>query len=165
MHRVSPGFFEAFRHSEHHSALNGLCPAQVHFDQPDLRLATDFRLTKRLPLTAGRVHFMRLVNQEQQISLLNLDWDVPKAQPDQGVWATLQFSQHGARLRVFDAAPDAPKRACLASHPFPIKEPVLPLRPEFYRPVPVEPSHLNLAASFFRSVLKSRIPAWISTML
>lgn len=165
VHRHSPGFFDAFRHSEHHSALNGRSPVQVHFDQPGLPLSTDLRLIKRLPLTAGRVHFMRRVNQEKQISLLNLDWDVPKAQPDQGVWATLEFSRHGALLRIFDAAPDAPKRICLASHPFPIKEPVQPLRPEFHRPVPIEPSHPSLAASLFRFVLKSRIPAWVSTML
>jgi transposase len=162
----SPDFFQAYRHSGHHSALNGRTPAQVHFEQPCARLSADFRLPqRRLPLTAGRVHFMRRVSQEQTISVLNLHWDVPKAQPDQGVWATLEFSQRGAKLLVFDSAPDAPKRTCLAIHPFPLKEPVHPLRPEFRRPIPVEPSRLSLATSLFRSVLKSRIPDWISTML
>jgi putative transposase len=140
----SPGFFEAYRHSEHHSALAGRSPAQIHFETPALHLSDDFRLPKRLPLTAGRVHFMRRANQDRHISLLNLD---------------------SAKLRVYDTAPDAPKRTCLAVHPFPIKEPVQPLRAEFHRLVPVELSALSLAANLFRSLLNSRIPVWISTML
>jgi hypothetical protein len=161
----SPGFFEAYRHSEHHSALVGHSPAQIHFETSALLLPVDFRPPKRLPLTAGRVHFMRRVNQDRRISLLNLDWELPKAQPDQGVWATLEFSHHGAKLRVYDTAPDAPKRTCLAVHPFPIKEPVLPLPTEFQRPISVELSPLSLAANLFRSMLHRRIPVWISTML
>ena len=65
--------------------------------------------------------------------VLNQHWVVPSAKPDQGVWATLQFSVQGARLRICDAAPDAQRRTCLAEYPFPLKEPVQPLRPEFHR--------------------------------
>ena len=161
----SPGFFEAYRHSQHLSALAGHCPAQVHLEQACHRLPADFQLPQHLPLTAGRVHFMRRVNQERKISLLNLDWEVPTTEPDQGVWATLQFSAHAAKLRVYDAAPDAEQRICLAEHPFPIKEPVLPLREEFQRPILVQLSWLSLATSFFRVALRYQLPAWISTML
>jgi hypothetical protein len=44
-----------------------------------------------LPLTAGKVHFIRAVSQERQIMLLNQHWEVSAAKPGQGVWATLQF--------------------------------------------------------------------------
>src|SRR5574341_2084890 len=93
-------------------------PAECHFQTPPRLLAADFQRPARLPLTEGRAHFMRLVSPHQSISLLNLDWYVPRADPGQGVWATLSFTRRGATLRVYDAAPDAKHRSCLACHPF-----------------------------------------------
>lgn len=161
----SPGFFDAYRQSEHIAALAGRCPAQVHAEKPVLRLPANFRLPNKLPLTVGKVHFMRRVNQEKKISLLNLDWEVSRVEPNQGVWATLEFSKRDAKLRVYDAAPDAPRRTCLVEHPFPLKEPVQQLREEFRRFIPVEPSWLNLAANLFHFAIRDRLPDWISTML
>jgi len=163
--RHSPDFFAAYRHSEHILALGGRCPAQVHFEQPCRPLSPDFRLPKQLPLTAGKVHFMRLVKPDRKISLLNLDWDVPQAQPGQGVWATLALSSRGAKLRVYDAAPDTAQRTCLAEHPFPLKEPVQPLAEAFQKPIPVDLSWFGLTLSLFRSTVKISLPTWISTML
>lgn len=161
----SPDFFEAYRHSEHILALAGRCPAQVHFEHPGRPLPPDFYLAKHLPLTAGKVHFMRLVKPDRQISLLNLDWAVPQAQPDQGVWATLELSRRGAKLRVYDAAPDAPQRTCLAEHPFPLQEPVQPLSEEFQKPLTVDLSWFGLTLNLFRSAAKISLPTWFSTML
>lgn len=103
----SPAFFEAYRHSQHHSALKGQCPAQVHPAVVHAPLPAEIHPSDRLPLTAGQVHFIRRVDQDNQVMILNLRWDVPTAKPDQGVWATLQFTQHGASLRIYDQAPDA----------------------------------------------------------
>ena len=94
-------------------------------------LAADFKLLDHLPLTEGRVHFMRLVSYDRKISLLNLGWQVPRAEPRRGVWATIAFTRRGATLRVFDAAPDAKHRTCLPRFPFPVREPIPALRPEF----------------------------------
>jgi len=105
----------------------------MHSMRPVRHLPAAFRPPAKLPLTVGKVHFIRAVSQERQIMVLNQHWVVPSAKPDQGVWATLQFSVQGARLRIYDAAPDAQRRTCLAEYPFPLKEPVQPLRPEFYR--------------------------------
>jgi transposase InsO family protein len=160
----SPGFFEAYRHSQHCGSLAGHCPAEVHFEQPPFHLPANFRLPKQLPITAGRVHFMRLVNQASKISLLNLDWEVPMAEPDQPVWATLEFAVQGATLRVYDAPPDAMQRRCLAEHPFPLRQPVQPLPEEFQRPVLIETSWFSLAANFFRAVVRHQLPASVSTM-
>jgi hypothetical protein len=132
--QVSPQsqrFMAAYRQRHDHSALAGRSPTECHFDTPPRLLTADFQRPARLPLTEGQVHFMRLVSPHQTISLLNLDWHTPRAQPRQGVWATLSFTQRGASLRVYDAAPDAKHRICLARHPFPVREPILPLRPEF----------------------------------
>ena len=47
------------------------------------------------------------------------------------VWGTLHIRLNGAKLCIYDAAPDALKKRCLAVHPFPLKEPVVALKPEF----------------------------------
>lgn len=133
----SPAFFEAYRHSEHHSALNGHCPADLHPARLTGALLEDFCLPGRLPLTVGQVHFIRRVSQEGKVRILNLDWEVPPAQPDEGVWATLEFTFQGATLRIFDAAPDAMERTCLAEYNFPLKEEVKPLAGMFQRPIPL----------------------------
>jgi transposase len=81
---------------------------------------------QRLPLFAGRVHFIRRVNEQGNIRLLNLSWQVPQAAAGQGVWATLSLTPDGAHLDIYDAAPDAGQRRLLVRHPFPLKEDVLP---------------------------------------
>lgn len=43
----------------------------------------------RLPITAGRVHFLRLVNASGEIRLLNESWRVGKRWPHCYVWATI----------------------------------------------------------------------------
>jgi transposase len=127
----SERFMTAFRLRRDHSALAGRSPHDWHFQSLPRLLATDFHLPKHLPLTEGRAHFMRLVSHDRKVSLLNLTWNVPAAEPYQGIWVTLAFSRRGATLRVFDAAPDATRRSCLARFRFPVHEPILPLRPEF----------------------------------
>lgn len=144
----SPAFFEAYRRSEHHSALQGCCPADLHPVQivwP--QVPPGFKPPARLPLTVGQVHFIRRVSPAHQVRVLNLDWDVPLSQPDRGVWVTLQFTLQAASLCIYDAAPDVSARTCLAEHPFPLKEEVLPLADEFQRPVTVE------LPSLFHSVI------------
>lgn len=120
-------FFDLYRHSPHHTALNGQTPAEVHAHLPSKRLPADFiRPTAKLPLTEGRVHFMRRVSPTGMVSVLNLEWSVPRPQPDQGVWVTIEFTRAGATLSIYDTAPDADDRTCLATYPFPLKEAVQP---------------------------------------
>jgi transposase-like protein len=159
-------FFELFRHSGHLTSLAGRCPEEVHWAIPALRLPGPMDLpSPKLPLTAGQVHFIRRVSTDQTVSILYKNWAVPKAKPDQGVWATLEFFvPQRAQLRIYDAAPDAPQRTCLVEYPFPLQEPVLLLQPEFQPPIRVEPSWLSLAVTFFRSVLRTRVSPWVSTM-
>ena len=123
-------FFSRYRESRHHSRLVGRSPAQVHWRAPVRPLPDNISLDgKRLPLTEGRVHFIRAVDNQRRVKVLNLYWDVPQAQPGQGVWVTLDIRTSGATLRVFDAAPDAEQRHCLAAHSFPLQEEVHPLPP------------------------------------
>jgi hypothetical protein len=120
-------FFGAYRQSRHHTALQGQTPTEAHQASPARRLPADFQLpTGKLPLTAGWVHFLRRVSPAHTVSLLNQTWAVPTAQVDQGVWATLELLPQGATLRIYDAAPDAPPRTCLAEHAFPVREAIQP---------------------------------------
>ena len=133
INRQSSQFFENYRHSSHHSALNGQTPAQVHFQDPGQRLKDAFSLaTTKQPLYTGRIHFLRKVDLDKHVSVLNVQWAVPKAKPDQGVWVTLDFSPAQTVLSVYDQAPGAPDRQRLASHPFPLSEPVLPIPDQYF---------------------------------
>ncbi len=152
----SPAFFAAYRQSQHHSALQGKSPADLHQTLPCRRLPEPLQLPARLPLTVGKVHFIRRVEATQTIRLLNVDWAVPLAQPDHGVWATLDFSHQRATLAVFDTAPGCSHRRCLALHPFPLNEPVLSLQDCF--------RHSSRRLSFLES-LASRSVQWLSSML
>jgi len=157
----SQAFYRAYRQSGHHSALNGQCPAQVHAQHVCHNLPPDFKRTKgKLALTEGQVHFIRKVTAQHTVSILNLKWAVPKADPDQGVWATLKFSTSGATLRVFDAAPDAEPRICLAEHAFPLAEPVQPLPSAFQRCTQERSvmQQLTDASHWVAEQVKARVP-------
>lgn len=155
-------FFAAYRRSRHHSALGGRSPAEVHGSFTLNKLSAAFELPKgKLPLTAGRVHFMRRISDERTITLLNQTWSVPETEPGEGVWATLEFRTSGATLKVYDQAPDAYERRCLAQHAFPLKEPVHPLQDELRTP-PSSSLWENLFAAAIHSLARARLV--ISTM-
>lgn len=176
-------FIERYRQSAHHSALGGRSPTDCHLLDATRRLATETHPpTGKVPLTQGRVHFMRRVTSARQVLVLNLAWDVPKADPDTGVWVTLDFTLQGATLCVYDAAPDTPQRLCLARHPFALAEVVQP-RPrrdspvvaaesgaarsasaDQTRPPHLNPSFIGQLADELRFLLRRHRPSPVSTM-
>lgn len=148
-------FFDLYRHSRHHSALAEQTPAEVHYRRPVCRLPADFVLpTTKQPLYEGRVHFMRQVQADGTISVLNSTWAVPNPEPQQAVWVTLELDPSHVTLAIYDAAPDASQRSCLVTYPFPVSEPVLP-RPIWASPTqppvqsplprPVEPNSTSFS--------------------
>ena len=143
-------FFPNYRNSHHHSALYGKSPQQVHVGRPARKLPAGFYIPKKLPITEGQIHFMRAVSKERKVLILNKQWDVRLAEQDQGVWATLFLTPKGAKLRIYDAAPDAPSRRCLAEHPFPLKEPVVPLQNMFKPVASVYKSWWQVIRALFR---------------
>jgi transposase len=127
-------FFPLYRNSRHHSALKERTPAEVHFEIAPRPLPMDFHLPSgKLPLYEGTLHFMRRLQANGTISVLNVDWQVPNASSDSGVWATVEFRRAGATLSVYDDVPEAKNRRCLVTYPFPLSEPVLPWPPSTYR--------------------------------
>ena len=111
------------------------------------------------------MHFIRLIDQERSVRILNVDWPVPSGQPDQGAWATLTFAEQGATLRVYDDAPDASQRWCLARYPFPLREQVQPLRAQFQRASPARHSLLSMVTRAVSRTVRSPVASWLSTML
>ena len=134
VHKTSSRFFARYRISKHHSELNGQSPVSLHFEKPFRVLPKNFVIPKPLPITEGKIHFMRAVSKFQSIPVCNVDWSTGLAEPDQGVWATLWITLRGARLRIYDQAPGVLKRRCFADYPFPLSEPVIPLSPKFQKP-------------------------------
>jgi transposase len=133
-------FFSGYRHSGHHSALQGQSPAAVHSQVKATLLAADSTCPKKkLPLTEGRVHFMRRVSQEGTVKVCNIEWQVPQPENAPTVWVTLEFTVTGAALCIYDTAPDAEQRTCLAVYDFPLNEPVLP-RQAFIHSASVTPN-------------------------
>ncbi len=135
-------FFALYR-KRPHSRLNEQTPEAVH--QAPTRLPLDLTpATKKRPLYAGQVHFIRKVLTDNTISVLNVNWPVPNAKPDQGVWATLAITTSGAKLIIFDEAPDVPTRKRLAIHHFKLSEPVLP------HPLSIPNASTSFLSSAFR---------------
>lgn len=133
VHKVSSRFFGRSQISKHHSELDRQSPRSLHFEKPFRVLPKNFVIPKPLPITEGKIHFMRAVSRSQTIPICNVDGLAGLAEPNQGVWATLFITPRGTRLRIYDQAPGAFKRRCFADHPFPLSEPVIPLSPKFQR--------------------------------
>jgi putative transposase len=113
-------------------ALNGLTPDQVR-QGARLRPLTPDRQqlipTDRLPITAGRIHFMRKVTGDGLIHLLNEPWPVDRKLAGEYVRATVNAAEH--RLTIWrQPDPDSPWRL-LKTRMFRLKEPVHELLPAF----------------------------------
>jgi hypothetical protein len=129
-------FFHNYRQSRHHSQLQGRSPIECHLSQPGRSFPDEFTLPCHLPLTCGQIHFIRATDAQRSIQVLNLNWAVPLAEPQQGVWVTINFSvsqrpSSDATLFVFDHAPDVTSRKILAQYPFPCKESITAGTPAF----------------------------------
>lgn len=124
--RQAEHFFQLYRHSAHHSALQGQTPHEVHPQLAATALPMDFvRAASKLPLYEGRVHFMRRIDPDDTVAVLNINWALPPRDPSQGVWVTLALDRQPAALTIYDQPPDVQPRQLLARHPFPLSEPVL----------------------------------------
>jgi transposase InsO family protein len=94
--RLSAQFVEWYMHDYRPPALNGATPTQRQRTEHRPRLTRTLRrgLPAVLPITAGRVHFIRLVQPDGTIRLLNELWRVPKALAGHYVWATITTHHH-----------------------------------------------------------------------
>ena len=118
-------FFEQYRDSIHHRQLQGLSPRAIHMHSQPHYLERPFAIApSRRPLQTGKVHFIRRVQPDKTVRLLNVNWSV-SAQPATGVWATLYLQPDDCCLKIYDKAPDQKQRICFNTHPFPLPENVV----------------------------------------
>ena len=93
--RWSPRFIHWYMHAYTPPALHGDTPytAQHREVRPRLTPAHLAALPDPLPITAGLVHFIRQVQPDGTIRILNEPWLIDKRRAGQYVWATLH-TQH-----------------------------------------------------------------------
>ena len=84
-----------------------------------------------LPITHGRVHFLRQVAADGTISLLNETWHVSRRLEGEYVWATI--ITHEQRLRIYYRPSEHRRARLLKEFKYEIPEPVQPLTARFQR--------------------------------
>lgn len=125
VHQASPAFVRWY--------------AKEYLEPAPAPAAQNRRLTNRqrqalpdvLPITAGRVHFERLIDEQGNITLLNETWHIDQRLAGQYVWATLVT--HEQRLNIYHQRSAQEPLRWLKTFRYEIAEPVRPLRPEFRR--------------------------------
>jgi len=125
VHRASPAFRRWYR--------------EVYLDHAPRPVPPRQRLTQRqrqavpetLPITAGRVHFVRRVDADGNIVLLNETWHIDRRFAGQYVWATIVT--HEQRLKIYRPRAAQEPMRWLKTFRYELGEPVRPLQPEFRR--------------------------------
>ena len=131
--RRQPVFLDWYAQEYTPPSLDGLTVAQAQ------RRVRRVRLSKRqaqnlpaaLPITAGRVHFVRRVAADGTISFLGETWMVSKRLAQQYVWATV--ITHCRRLELYHRRSARAKWRRIKTCDYVLSETVCRLRPEFKR--------------------------------
>lgn len=129
--RTSPKYLHWYLTDYAPPVLDGLTPQQAQRREPKRCLtATQLRqIPNPLPITAGRVHFIRKVKPDGTISLFNETWKVRKRLAGQYVWATI--ITHCRRLEIWYQR-SAQHDWCLRkTYRYDISETVARLKPDF----------------------------------
>lgn len=131
--RHSPRFTQWYAHSYAPLALHGLTPAQAHRRVERRRLTPQQARTlpQPLPLTAGRLHFLRRVAPDGTIRFLGERWKVGKRFAHHYVWATIITQYH--RLEIHPQHSERSALRLVKVFPYEISEPIHPPCPEYQR--------------------------------
>jgi putative transposase len=132
----SPLFIEWYAYKYRPQPLNGKTPAHAEPGAPRQRLLVRqiLGLPEQLPITAGRIHFVRRVTVDGTISLLGETWKIGKRRAHQYVWATIVT--HRQRLEIYHQRSEQSSRRLIKIFDYQISEPVRRLRSEFKRQPP-----------------------------
>jgi transposase-like protein len=115
-------------------ALQGQTPADMRRGVRVMRLTTDQRQlipSERLPITAGRIHFMRKVDHTGHIEFLNESWPVGSKWLGEYVRATIDTTRQ--TLTVWHQADAQTDWHLLKTRQYRLKETVHAVRPRFRR--------------------------------
>jgi putative transposase len=134
--RASPQFETWYWHTYTPPALGDCSPAEAHAQvaRHCLSAAQAAAIPLELPLTAGRIHFIRQVDPSGTIQLLNESWPVSKRLCDHYVWATVNTQSRTLRIYSCTAA-HKPVRL-VRNYPYSLGETVVALPSQFQHPHP-----------------------------
>jgi len=126
-------FVDWYAHSYKPACLEGKTPAQAQQRVRRVRLSERqvHKLPARLPLTAGRVHFVRRVAADGTISFLGERWAVSRRLAQEYIWATV--ITHSQRLELFHRPSARAKWQRIKTYNYALPETVCRLHPEFKR--------------------------------
>jgi putative transposase len=129
--RASPEFVQWYMTNYTPPLLTEVTPAQAQRHEVRHRLTVTqlAHLPDPLPLTAGRIHFLRKVKTDGTISILNETWKVSKRLVGQYIWVTL--TTHCRRLDIWYQRSVQHEWRLLKTCAYDIPETVARLRPEF----------------------------------
>ena len=129
----TPQFEQWYMNEYEPPKLKGQTPSEVQCQPPRYRLtATVCRtIPDPLPITAGRIHFIRRVSVDGTIEVLNEHWPISKRLAGEYVWATLWT--HRKRLDIFYRRSQHVQMKRIKTFPYLMDEPVVPLQPPFKR--------------------------------
>ena len=132
--RAAPQFVRFYTQRYHPPALQGATPGQAEAQVRRRQLTAEevALLPSELPLTAGRVHFLRLVSAQGQITLLNETWSVGKRLAGQYVWATITTARR--RLQIYHRQSAQARVRLVRAFRYALHEQVVPLAAQFQRP-------------------------------
>jgi len=128
-----PDFAHWYHHRYQPPSLHGRTPAHMRRGFQPLRLscATRRLIPEPLPITAGRIHFMRQVDVDGTIRLLNESWPIGSNWIGEYVCATIYTSQ---QILSIWSKPDATEPwHHIKTRAFKLAQPVQPLLPIFRR--------------------------------
>jgi putative transposase len=131
--RTSPRFIEWYRTVYEPLSLGEHTPAEMRRQVVRCRLTRVQRqaIPDTLPLTEGRIHFIRHVDDQGDIELLHETWHVDKRMAGEYVWATVTL--HEQSLRIYHRR-SAHEPVCLRKvFRYPLDESVVPLQAQFNR--------------------------------
>jgi putative transposase len=131
--RTQSLFLHWYRYHYLPPTLHGQTPVQASRRQPVVRLTTlqRWQLPEPLPITAGRVHFIRLVDAHGEIRILNETWLVGQRWVGKYVWVTLSTQRR--RLDVYQRPSAMHRVRRIRSWSYSLAEHVVALAPEFRR--------------------------------
>jgi len=89
------------------------------------------QLPTDLPLTAGRLHFIRRVNERGGINLRKEDWKVSRRLAGAYVWATIDLRKES--LEIYHRRSEKAKAKLVKKHRYPIAERVGRVKPKYRR--------------------------------
>lgn len=131
--RKSQKFTQWYADSYHPPSLDGLTPAQAQ-QRVRRRFLTRKQikaLPEELPITAGRVHFLRRVGVDGTIRVLGERWKIGQRLAHRYVWATIVTHCH--RLEVYHQRSARSAMRLIKSFAYEMPETVRRLRPEYKR--------------------------------